>query len=186
MTRLLGGVDATPTEVAAALPGDDLVAADLTMDRGFTLEATPEQVWPWLVQLGKGRGGWYFPAAVERFVPPARRGVRRIVPALQAHAVGDTVADWGGRDATLTLVAADAPRLLLHRSQRGRATFTWALTLSEPSPGRCRVASRVRIGPVRRPGLAESVGGAFDLLTILGLAAGLRERLLDRGRDTPS
>ncbi len=185
MTGRFPGVSASPAEVAATLPGDELVLADVTMDRGFTLAAAPEQVWPWLVQVGKGRGGWYFPASVERFVPPARRGVRRIVATLQEHSVGDTVADWGGRDATLTLVAADAPSLLLHRSQRGRATVTWALALSEPAPGHCRVHSRVRIGPVRRPWLAESVGGWFDLLTILGLAAGLRERLAVQPRDTP-
>ena len=170
-------VDATPDEVAARLLGDDLVAADVVMDRGFTLDAGPARVWPWLVQLGPGRGGWYFPTSVERFVPPTRRGARRVLAHLQDHRVGDTVADWGGPDATLTLVAADEPHLLLHRAQRGRATVTWALALSEPSPGRCRVHSRVRIGPVRRRWLAESVGDAFDRLTILGLAAGLRERL---------
>ncbi|HEY2192382.1 MAG TPA: hypothetical protein VGH76_08775 [Actinomycetospora sp.] len=61
------GVCATPDEVAARLPGDDLVPdAQVTMDRAFDLPAVPEILWPWLAQLGKQRAGWYLPAGVER------------------------------------------------------------------------------------------------------------------------
>jgi hypothetical protein len=173
---LLDAVAPTPAERAERLPGDDLVTADVQMDRAFTLPAEPEQVWPWLVQLGKGRGGWYLPRTVERWVPPRRRAVRRIVPELQHLDVGETIPDWGGREATLTLALMDPPRSLVHTSQRGKVTFSWALDL-RPVAGGTRVHSRVRLGPVRRRWLAEYVGGPFDLLTILGLAHGLRERL---------
>ena len=61
---------ATPAERASSLPGDDLVAADVVMDRGFDLGAPPSEVWPWLVQLGKRRAGWYLPRSVEVLVPP--------------------------------------------------------------------------------------------------------------------
>lgn len=47
---------ATNDEVARAMPGD-LDGARWT--RAITIEATPEQIWPWLVQWGQGRGGWY-------------------------------------------------------------------------------------------------------------------------------
>ena len=51
---------APPTRSGVApLPGDDLVRADVVMDRGFDLPAPPDEVWPWLVQLGKRRAGWY-------------------------------------------------------------------------------------------------------------------------------
>ena len=43
---------ATAGERTAALPGDDLVDADVVMDRGFDLAAPPTVVWPWLVHLG--------------------------------------------------------------------------------------------------------------------------------------
>ena len=174
-----GLVAPTDAERRATLPGDGLVAADVVMDRGFTLDATPEQVWPWLVQVGKGRAGWYFPRSVERFVPASRRGARRIVPELQHHEIGQVIADWGGRDATLTVTEVDPQRALVYRSQRGRVAFSWALVLT-PDGSRTRVHSRVRLGPVRREWLAEHGGGTFDLLTIWGLAAGLQERLRDR------
>src|SRR6476659_5401480 len=85
----------TPAERMARLPGDELVHADVQLDRAFTLPAPPAEVWPWLVQLGKGRAGWYLPRSAERFVPPSRRAVRRVVPELQHLAVGETIPDWG-------------------------------------------------------------------------------------------
>ena len=172
-------VSPTDDERRATLPGDGLVAADVVMDRAFTLDAPPEQVWPWLVQIGKDRAGWYFPRTVERFFPAGRRGARRIRPEYQDHQVGQVISDWGGRDATLTVAAIDPEAALVYRSQRGRVAFSWALVLT-PDGTRTRVHSRVRMGPIRREWLAEYGGGTFDLLTIWGLAAGLQERLREQ------
>ena len=72
-------VPPTASERSAALPGDGLVApADVVMDRAFSLPAPPDVVWPWLVQLGKRRAGWYLPRWVERLVPRSRRGLRHL------------------------------------------------------------------------------------------------------------
>jgi hypothetical protein len=176
-TSAFEAVSATPAERQRPLPGDELLAADVQMDRAFDLPAQPEAVWPWLVQLGKGRGGWYLPWSVERYLPPSRRAVRRVVPELQVLEVGDTIPDWGGRHATLTLAARDPHRYLVHRSQRGAVGFTWALVTLPAGRGSTRVQSRVRLAHLRRPWVAEHLGGAFDLLTVAGLAHGLRERL---------
>lgn len=51
-----------------------------------------------------------------------------------------------------------------------------AITLTPEGAG-TRVHLRLRLGPVRRKWLANSVGEVFDLVTIAGMAAGLRERL---------
>ncbi len=175
----MGWLSVRPTadEVAAALPGDDLVSADVTMDRAFTLEASPSTVWPWLVQIGKDRAGWYFPRVVERFIPRGRRAARRLDPRFATLEVGQTIEDWGGGDATLTVAQISAPHTLVYASQRGRVSFSWTLALTELGDDRTRVHSRVRLGPVRRKRLAEHGGGLFDAATISGLAHGLRERL---------
>src|SRR3954468_4772254 len=56
--RRTWGVD--PTEAAKPLPGDDLVPVTTAVEtRGITIDAPPAAVWPWLVQMGYGRGGWY-------------------------------------------------------------------------------------------------------------------------------
>lgn len=169
---------ATAPERRATLPGDDRVAADVVMDRGFDLPAPPEEVWPWLVQLGKRRAGWYLPTSVERLVPPSRRALRHLEPRLLDLGVGDVIPDWGGAEATFTVAAVEPPRLLLHTSRRGRTDLTWCLQLTPvPSTGGTRVHLRLRLGPVRHRRLATSVGGLFDAVTVVGLAAGLRERV---------
>lgn len=168
----------THAERAARLPGDNLVQpADVVMDRAFDLPATPTLVWPWLVQLGKHRAGWYLPRTVERLVPPSRRALRRLDPSYAALAVGDVIPDWGGREAVFTVALLEPGRHLVHVSTRGRTHLSWCLQLSESSPGSTRLHLRLRLGPVRRQRLAAIAGGGVDLLTVAGLAAGLRERV---------
>src|ERR1700754_5150157 len=118
-------------EVMEPMPGDDLAAQpDMTMDRGFTLDAQPSRVWPWFAQLGKGRAGWYMPRWVEAVVPPGRRALRHLDPVLQHLEVGDVIADWGGRDAAFEIVAHDPPHILAHRSQRRHLRISWVITLA--------------------------------------------------------
>jgi hypothetical protein len=178
-------IEPTAAEVVAMLPGDDLVPrADVVMDRAFTLAAEPTAVWPWLVQLGKHRAGWYLPLSVERGIPRRRRALRRIDPALQNLSVGATIPDWGGADATFTAVIVDPVTALVYRSTRGRTHLSWAIVLS-PAGARTRVHFRLRLAPVRHRRLANTVGGFIDWLTIAGLAAGLRERVAPAGDSGP-
>jgi hypothetical protein len=163
-------------EVAASRAGDELVAADVVMDRAFTLTAQPEIVWPGLVQLGKRRAGWYLPRSVERFIPPSRRAIRRLEPVWQELSVGDIIPDYGGRHETFEVVILIATQVIVYRSTRGRIDLTWSITLTPLDDG-TRVHLRLRLGPVRRQWLARTVGDFFDLLTIAGMAAGLAERL---------
>lgn len=182
--RPFASVAATQDEVSTRLAGDDIVEQpDVVMDRGFMLPATPEASWPWFAQLGKRRAGWYLPQAVERVVPPSRRALRRIDPALQRLEVGDVIPDWGGRNATFQLAVREPPRALVYRSQRGRLLLSWAIVLrpvirdTDRPVAATRVHLRLRLAPVRRRWLAESAGGLVDALTVVGLAAGLQERL---------
>lgn len=167
----------TPAEKRLRLPGDSIVPdASVVMDRAFTLPAPPEDVWPWFVQLGKRRAGWYLPGWVERLVPARRRALRRIDPALQGLTVGDVIPDWGGADATFQVEVLEPPRALVHVSTRGRVRLSWAIVLTGSASG-TRVHLRLRLGGVRRERLARVGGGLVDWLTIVGLAAGLRERV---------
>lgn len=185
---MFASVHASPEDVARALPGDDLVPdADVVMDRAFDLPAPPEAVWPWFLQLGKKRAGWYLPRSVERFVPPSRRGLRHLDPRLVAEArIGHVIPDWGGRDATFEIAILEPPHALVHTTRRGRTDGSWAIVLTahedmqSGAAGRTgtHVQLRLRLSPFKREWLAGSVGEAFDAATVAGLAAGLRERLV--------
>lgn len=169
------------------MPGDDLVASpDVVMDRGFTLDAPPNGVWPWFAQLGRRRAGWYMPRWIEAVIPPGKRALRHLDPALQDLTVGDVIPDWGGRDATFEIVTHDPPHTLVHRSTRGRLRISWAITLTDDTPGRTRVHLRFRVSGVRHPRLMRYGADAIDGLTVALLAAGLRERVTstDRGDAT--
>src|SRR6478735_1927478 len=167
----------TVAERRAQLPGDLLGPADVVMDRAFTVSGSTEQVWPWLVQLGRRRAGWYLPRTVERAVPRSRRALRHLDPALQGLAVGDVIPDWGGADATFTVVELEPGSHLLFGSTRGRMQLTWCLRLQPVDAARTRLHVRLRLGPVSHRRLAAVVGGFVDLVTVAGLAAGLKERL---------
>jgi Polyketide cyclase / dehydrase and lipid transport len=161
--------------------GDDLVPdATMVFDRAREIDGAPEQVWPWLVQLGKRRAGWYLPATVERFVPRSRRAARALDHRWQALAVGERIPDYGGRDAWLEVVSIDPPRSLVYRSERRGARFSWALILEPAGPGRTRVRLRFR-GAIKSTGRRRraiaALGDAFDWATAELMLRGLAERL---------
>lgn len=75
-------------EANRPLAGDDLVPNALSSDtRGITIEAPPELVWPWLVQMGYSRGGWY---SVDQ-LDMRGKSAETIVEAWQSLAVGDVM-----------------------------------------------------------------------------------------------
>jgi hypothetical protein len=178
---LFGSVEASADDVRRVLPGDELIPRpDVVMDRAFDLPAPPEDVWPWFVQLGKRRGGWYLPRRVERAIPPSRRALRRIDPSLQQLRVGSVIPDWGGRHETFRVAVLDPPHALVHTTRRGRTLGSWAIALApyDVSGGRAtHVQLRLRLHPVTRRRLAGTMGELFDASTVAGLAAGLRERV---------
>jgi len=91
-------------EACASLPGDEVIPHPmLEWNRGITIAAPAEAIWPWLVQMGYGRAGWYTPEAFDRWMHrwvwrleqayPFQPSPWRILPEHQQLAVGDVIAD---------------------------------------------------------------------------------------------
>jgi hypothetical protein len=79
-------------ELRAAMPGDDIVPnPHYTIQHAISIRAEPADVWPWLVQLGQDRGGFYSYAWLERLVGDKIENADRIHPEWQARAEGDLV-----------------------------------------------------------------------------------------------
>jgi hypothetical protein len=80
---------ASSAEIAAALPGDAfLPRAQFRSTRAITIDAPPEAVWPWLVQAGCLRAGWYSNDLLDNLAHPS---ATTIVPALQHLEIGQWV-----------------------------------------------------------------------------------------------
>ena len=79
------GID--PDEVSRTLPGDDLLPGATGETRAITIDASPAAVWPWIAQMGYGRGGWYIYEAMDAAWPSADR----ILPEHQSLAEGDVI-----------------------------------------------------------------------------------------------
>jgi len=146
---------ATAEEVMSALPGDDLVAyADLTSTRAITIEAGADAVWPWIAQLGQGRGGFYSYDALENLVGCDIHSADRIVAACQSIEVGDVVSLHP--DVGLVVAVVKRGRALVLRGAVPVAgapapyDSTWAFVLRERADGTSRLVVRERYGYMRR------------------------------------
>ena len=83
---------ATDEEVAAPYPGADLVPeGERAATMAVTIEAPPHEVWPWLVQMGGDRGGWY---SWDRLDNGGRASADEVHPEWQDLALGDYVKYW--------------------------------------------------------------------------------------------
>src|SRR5699024_10096919 len=86
------GWGATPEEVDAVLPGDDILGpADLVATRAVEIQAPAEDVWPWLAQLGQGRGGFYSYDGLQSLLGLDIQNADDVVPEWQHIAPGDPV-----------------------------------------------------------------------------------------------
>jgi hypothetical protein len=129
------------------MAGDRLIAAPLLcFTHAIDIAAPPERVWPWLAQMGAGRGGWY---SWDRLDNGGRRSAEGIVPELQEVARGDVLPALPGASDAFVVVDADPPRdlLLCWPAPEGTACATWEYAVEEPAPGRSRLLSRARLGP---------------------------------------
>ncbi|HEX6246531.1 MAG TPA: hypothetical protein VFZ64_01555 [Nocardioidaceae bacterium] len=120
------------------LPGDDIIRdAEVQTDHAITIDAPPSVVWPWLVQMGWGRGAWYTARWVDRLLFPANGpSADRIVPGLPDITIGTFIPDGAPETETgLYVVGLEPERALVLRSNshlhfRSRwVTEPWWFTL---------------------------------------------------------
>jgi hypothetical protein len=116
---------ATDAEVERLMPGDgDVPRPTFNATRGITVAATPEQIWPWLIQIGVGRAGWYSYDWLDNL---GRHSAERIIPEFQHLAVGDVMPMSPDGKHGNVVKAFESNRWMLWGDQAGQATWYWGL-----------------------------------------------------------
>jgi hypothetical protein len=162
---------ATDGEVAAAMPGDGLVpGTQFNATRAVTIETAPQAVWPWLVQVGCGRAGFYSDDLLDNLARPSLRVIR---PALQTLEVGQWVSmSPTPSEATAWKVAGFAENEWLLWL---KPDSSWAWVLTEVGDGKTRLVTRVHV----RYDWSKPLGAVFGLVLLeLGDFAMMRRMLL--------
>jgi hypothetical protein len=133
---------ATQEEVNRPMPGDELDARPTFLaTRAITIEATPHEIWPWLVQMGFDRAGYYGYDIIENL--GSKQGpysAERIIPELQNVKVGDEVPISAA--GSWVFYAIEPERYFIWSGETGDGAFTWALYPIDEN--HTRLVSRIR------------------------------------------
>lgn len=173
---------ATDDEVRSEFPGDDLLPApDLSATRALTVRGSADQVWPWIAQLGQGRGGLYSYDFLENLVGCDIHSADRIVSEWQAPVVGGEVRLHP--EVPLQVAAVVPGRALVLRGgvpmgeDAPPYDFTWAFVLGEAPDGTTRLLARERYSYTRwwAPLLVEPVEAVSFVMT-QKMLRGIRDR----------
>ena len=158
---------ATEDEVSRSLPGDDLVPHPMVeTTHAITIHAPAAAIWPWLVQTGYHRAGWYTDSWfywVDKYFFRAERppSPDHLLPQFQHLSVGDTVPDGPPGTAFFTVAALEpqrelalystthllflAPASLRNNPRIGLyGEFSWVFVLDEGGEGETRLIVRTR------------------------------------------
>ena len=164
---------ATAHEIHRAMPGDELVAEpSFTATRAVTIAARPGDIWPWIVQMGYRKAGFY---SYDRLDNDGVPSARRIVPHYQALSVGDTIPlsasvgavvhDLRERELLLLVVSPDSA----HVGHR----WTWVWGLHPVDSLHTRLVTRLR---VRESFLSSVMLDAFEIIMMRKHLIGIKGR----------
>lgn len=180
---------ATAAEVHVSLPGDELVPNPVSQTtQAVTINATPEQIFPWLLQIGVDRGGMYSYDWLENLMGLNVHSIDRLVPELQTASAGDF---W--RFTPKDFFIADGPGVFVMDLEPNRAIVgcfgvpskppppcsgTWQLVLDPKGNGTTRLILRARTDAASP--MTGLFGAVFDPITFVmqrGMLLGFRDRV---------
>ena len=148
---------ATDEEVACAMPGDEEVSqANYLSTRAITIQARATSIWPWLVQMGQGRGGLYSYDWLENLMGLRISNVDQILAEFQHLKVGDIIPlEPGGSGYRVAAIEPTTLLVLVARAtdsgwtgtimKMGNGASTWVYLLRELDSERTRLIVRWRM-----------------------------------------
>jgi hypothetical protein len=143
LRRWMNRWGAAPADLTRVMAGDALLEhPTYTGTTAITIDAPPEDVWPWLVQIGYQRGGLYSYDWLDRlFGYLDRPSATRILPEFQNLAVGDRI-PMGNGPAWPVAVLDPRRALVLDMRNLGPFDWVWQFGLYAVDGNRTRLVSR--------------------------------------------
>jgi hypothetical protein len=165
---------ARPVEIARELPGDEIVAPSMwSYNHAITIHATRRRVWPWLVQIGQGRGGFYSYEGLENLAGCDIHNVCEIRPELQELRVGDRIRmHASGVGPLVARIDPERALVLGGPPDADGSQASWAMYLFDEGDGRTRLLERGRHRAGR--GLAAKLAFGPYLLDPIGFVMSRR------------
>jgi hypothetical protein len=146
---------ATDEELERPMPGDEIVERPaFNATRAVTIAARPEEIWPWIVQMGVTRAGWYSYDLLDNLGRPSARG---ILPQLQNPKIGDVIPISPDGKQGIYVKDFEQDRWMLWWDGKGGMSWSWGLYPVDEA--RTRLITRVRM---RYKWLSPSI--VFDML----------------------
>jgi hypothetical protein len=171
--------EATRDERIRALPGDAVLqSCESSITHAITIRRPRSDVWPWLLQMGAGRAGWYSYDRIDNGGVPS---ATRLMPELQAVSPGSIMPWLPGATDGFTVLSVDPERCLILGAispDGGHPLVTWAFVLEEPRPGVTRLIVRARAGSDYRPPFGLPV---WTTRTLVKWGHGIMQRKQLRG-----
>jgi uncharacterized protein YndB with AHSA1/START domain len=168
---------ATADELTRAMPGDELVdAPQYESSRAITVRARPAEIWPWLMQMGRGRGGLYSVDWLDRlFGILDRPSARRVLPEFRDLRPGDAIPVGRRR---WPVHAVERERSLVLRISEGDVLVSnaWALFPLDAETTRLVLRVRATMPMSARYRLIRALLGPQELIMARAQLRGIRRR----------
>jgi hypothetical protein len=149
--------------------GDDIVEnPTFNATRAVTINADPEDIWPWIVQIGYKKAGFY---SYDRLDNDGIASADRIIPEYQDLNVGDVIPMSKDAIATVAALEPDKHMLMVFEWE---ATASWAWGLYKTDAGTTRLVTRLR---ARHKSIFLRVAlDAFELVMMRKCLLGIKQR----------
>ena len=164
---------ANQAELRRTYPGDDLYGHADVVTRAITIEAGASEIWPWIVQMGYGRGGWY---SINLIDNRGRSSANRILPEHQQLEAGDELPSGPGSAFRVHDIEPERFLVLTYGGKAGAAS--WLFWLEPIDDHRTRLVERIRGHASSNPivELTKLLGGAGGVVMMLAHLRNLKRR----------
>ncbi len=135
----------TDEEIARSMPGDEVLEQPIfDATRAVTIEATPDEIWPWIVQIGYRRAGFYSYDALDNDGVPS---ADRILPEYQNLEVGDHIPLSKSADVRVAELEPPRSMVLVFEVDGDWSGATWVWGLYPENASHTRLVTRLRANP---------------------------------------